>query len=86
MLPEIQQIDNETFRQIFIENWEDFKERHPSYNTAQYEDVIQKMLRCGKEEWGYSEYICMRCGQDVRRISFSCKSSFLSIVCKSIRR
>jgi len=34
------------------------------------------MFGCGKESNGYSEHICMDCGQDIRRIAFSCKSGF----------
>lgn len=34
------------------------------------------MLRCGKEEGGYSEYICIGCGKDLRRVAFTCKSCF----------
>ena len=34
------------------------------------------MLGCGKESGGYSEYICMNCGRDIRRVAFSCKSCF----------
>ena len=37
---------------------------------------VQKMLGCGKESNGYSEYVCMNCGHDLRRIGFSCKSCF----------
>ncbi|MCI5131275.1 MAG: hypothetical protein D3904_07070 [Candidatus Electrothrix sp. EH2] len=69
-------IDKEIFANIFLDNWDDFKNQHPAYVTPQYEDPIQKMLGCGKESNGYSEHICMDCGQDVRRIAFSCKSGF----------
>jgi len=48
MMTGSERIDKESFLQIFSKNWEGFKESHPSYNTAQYEDVVQKMLRCGK--------------------------------------
>jgi hypothetical protein len=34
------------------------------------------MLGCGKEEGGYSEYLCPACGKDLRRIGFACKSCF----------
>ncbi len=78
MLPptHTQRIDKETFRQIILNHWGGFKEKYPYYNKAQYEEVVQKMLGCGKEEGGYSEYICLKCGQDIRRVSFTCKSSF----------
>ena len=69
-------IDKEIFRSIFIDHWESFKECHPIYDTLQYEEPVQKMLGCGKESNGYSEYRCAHCGRDVRRIGFSCKSCF----------
>ncbi len=68
--------DKEVFRKIFIENWDDFKEHHPAYDCDQYEEPVQKMLDCGKESGGYCEYICMKCGRDLRRVCFSCKSCF----------
>ena len=71
-----QKQDNEIFRRIFEENWEDFKEEHPAFDCDQYEKPVQKMLNCGKDFGGYCEYICMQCGRDLRRICFSCKSCF----------
>ena len=68
--------DKEIFRNIFIDHWDQFKEEHPRYDKPQYEEPVQKMLGCGKESNGYSEYICMYCGRDRRRIGFSCKSCF----------
>lgn len=69
-------IDNEVFRQIFSDHWEGFKVKNPSYNVAQYEEVVEKMLGCGKEAGGYSEYRCFNCGLDLRRVAFTCKSCF----------
>ncbi len=71
-----QKIDRETFRRIFIDHWSEFEKRYPSYQAAQYDDVVQKMLGCGKDEGGYTEYLCMSCGQDSRRVAFTCKSFF----------
>jgi len=68
--------DKEIFRKIFLENWVEFKEKHSSYDCEQYEEPVQKMLSCGKESGGYCEYICMKCGRDLRRVCFSCKSCF----------
>jgi len=72
----MQGIDRDTFRRIFEEHWDEFKSCHASYDTQYYEDVVQKMLGCGREEGGYSEYLCMKCGGDRRRIAFTCKSCF----------
>jgi hypothetical protein len=68
--------DKEIFRTIFLENWDDFKDSHPAYDCEQYEEPVKKMLNCGKESGGYCEYICMKCGRDLRRVCFSCKSCF----------
>ena len=76
LLPASQRIDNEVFKQIFLDHWGDFKVKNPVYNNDHYEEVVQKMLGCGKEEGGYSEYICLKCGKELRRVAFSCKSCF----------
>jgi hypothetical protein len=41
------------FRRIFEDHWDEFKKRHPSYNIEYYDEVVQKMLGCGREEGGY---------------------------------
>lgn len=69
-------IDKEIFKNIFRDHWEGFKLTHPTYNTDQYEDPVEKMLGCGDEFGGYSEYICMYCGKEKRKVPFSCKSCF----------
>lgn len=68
--------DKAIFKDIFKDHWEGFKAQHPGYNTEQYEEPVQKMLGCGEEFGGYSEYICMHCGLDKRKVPFSCKSCF----------
>ncbi|MGA7874418.1 MAG: transposase [Desulfoferrobacter sp.] len=75
-------VDRGTFRQIFENHWNEFKERHQPYAGGYYEAVVQKMLGCGKEEGGYSEYLCTFCGKDLRRIGFTCKSCFCLSCCK----
>ena len=76
MLSPNTRVDKETFCQIFIDHWDGFKEKFPSYDKEQYEEVVQKMLNCGKESGGFTEYICMDCGQDMRRVCFTCKGGF----------
>jgi len=68
--------DKEIFRRIFLENWDNFKNRHPAYPCDQYDVPVQKMLNCSKESGGDCEYICMKCGRDLQRVCFSCKSCF----------
>ena len=75
-LPRKQKIDKKSFQKIFIDHWSDFKHNHPKYNTPQYDVAIRKMLDCGKESGGCSDYRCGHCGCDFLRIGFSCKSCF----------
>ena len=75
-LSQKEKIDKDIFKTIFENHWEDFKSENPKYAHPQYEYPVQKMLGCGNESNGYSEHICLECGKDVRRIAFSCKSSF----------
>jgi len=75
-IPENQKIDKDIFKNIFLDHWDDFKLNHPKYNHPQYEVPVQKMLECGKESGGYTEYRCVHCGRDYIRIGFSCKSCF----------
>jgi len=68
--------DTNIFKKIIGDNWENFKKEHPSYDAPQYNEVIDKMLTCGSELGGYSEYRCLNCGEGIRRIAFSCKCMF----------
>jgi hypothetical protein len=73
---EVGGVGRDTFRQIFEEHWSEFKKYHPFYASEYYDEVVRKMLGCGKEAGGYSEYVCTGCGKDLRRVCFTCKSSF----------
>jgi len=44
--------DKEIFRIIFAENWDNFKDRYPVYDSDQYEEPVKKMLNCSKESGG----------------------------------
>lgn len=64
------------YKQIFSDNWEEFKRLYPKYNKPYYEKLVEKMLSCGNpEEMGYIEYRCLHCGQESRLVSMSCKCS-----------
>ena len=52
-------LDRDVFKTIFRDKWGEFKEKHSRYNTEQYNNPVQKMLGCGDEFNGYSEYICI---------------------------
>ena len=47
--------DENLFKNIFLDHWDEFKVRYPVYDQAQYEDPVQKMLGCGKESNGYRD-------------------------------
>jgi hypothetical protein len=64
------------FNKIISDHWEEFKKKHPIYNRPQYNDPIEKTLKCGMEDGGYTEYRCCECGNGTKRIPFSCKSCF----------
>ena len=64
-------VDPEIFRKIFKEQWPEFQKAHPAYATEHYSEVVQKMLGCGLEAWGYAEYCCPHCGQGTRRVAFT---------------
>jgi len=68
--------DKNIFKKIIKENWESFKKEYPRYENPQYNDVIDKMLKCGTELGGYTEYRCLNCGIGERKIAFSCKCMF----------
>lgn len=69
-------IDKNTFKQIFHDHWDAFKQFRPRFDSADYNETIQKMLGCGDpEKMGFVQYRCCKCGQ-TRRIAFTCKSCF----------
>jgi len=69
-------ITKTTFKQIFIDNWESFKQVNVRYNTAYYDTVINKMLDCGDpEKMGYAKYRCLHCGF-FHTVAMTCKSCF----------
>ncbi len=69
-------IDRNTFKQIFYDHWDAFKQFRPRFDNPDCNDSIRKMLNCGDpEEMGYAQYRCCQCGE-IRRITFTCKSCF----------
>ena len=80
----LEQRDQDVFQQIFEEHWEHFKKHRPYFDCAQYNDAVAKMLGCGRESGGYSEYQCLYCGHGFRRVCFSCKGTFC-LSCVSFR-
>src|SRR5919201_2227053 len=67
------QTHKNVFKQIFADGWEDFKRKHPRYESA--DEVVQKMLGCGEVAKGHAVYVCPDC-QARHVVAFSCKSQF----------
>ena len=67
------QTHKNVFKQIFADGWEDFKRKHPRYESA--DEVVQKMLGCGDPANGHAVYVCPDC-QARHVVAFSCKSQF----------
>jgi hypothetical protein len=76
MILEKDKKDKNIFKKIMEENWEEFKKEYPSYDTEQYNGTIKKVIDCGSELGGYTEYRCCDCGKGERKVPFSCKSMF----------
>ncbi|MCP4271170.1 MAG: transposase [Gammaproteobacteria bacterium] len=79
-----ERLDWNVYKQIFADHWEGFKERNPRYSNEYYNEMVEKMLKCGDpQQMGYIEYLCMNCGQGSRIVSMSCKS-FLCLRCGKV--
>ncbi|MBI5148344.1 transposase [Candidatus Pacearchaeota archaeon] len=75
--------DKQTFKQIFKDNWEGYKNSH-RIREVESRDV-EKMIDCGDITKGYSEHICPRC-KERKKVGLTCKSRFcLSCGRKRIR-
>jgi hypothetical protein len=68
--------DRDKLKEIFREHWQSFKDRYTRYRSERYEEAVEKMLGCGDPENGFATYICSKCGQEKKKIAFSCKSCF----------
>ena len=52
-------IDKNTFKKIFNDHWDAFKQAHPRFDCPNYNDTIQKMLNCGDpKKMGFAQYRC----------------------------
>ena len=64
------------FIKIFSDYWEKFKAQVPSYNNSHVNKQIESMMNCANPEFGYSQYMCLGCGEDSKVVAHSCKSRF----------
>jgi hypothetical protein len=74
-------VNKATFKQIFRDYGEVFWQHYGHYFRPEVAEVVQKMLSCGDLASGYSTYRCEHC-HEVKRVAFSCKSSFCLSCCK----
>jgi len=69
-------IDKNTFKKIFHDHWDAFKQFRPRFDNPDYNETVNKMLDCGDpDKMGFVQYRCCYCGE-IRRIAFTCKSCF----------
>ena len=68
--------DQNILLRIISDNWRAFKGAYPSYDNSYYNDVISSVLKCGRPEFGFRQYLCLNCGKDDRIVAFSCKNKF----------
>jgi len=69
-------IDKNTFKRIFYDHWDAFKQFRPRFDSPDYNETVNKMLGCGDpDKMGFVQYRCCYCGE-IRRIAFTCKSCF----------
>jgi len=83
-MDEKQRKDWNVYKQIFKDHWGGFKKKYPEYAKRYYNELVNKMLKCGdSSQMGYIEYRCMSCGQGRQLVSMSCKS-FLCLRCGKV--
>lgn len=59
------------------DNWERYQAVYTEHVTADQIAEVEKMLGCGELKNGYSTYICLDCGEQLK-VPFSCKSRVCS--------
>jgi len=62
-------------KEIFIDNWAEFKVIHPGKIRKVVIEEVEKMMKCGDIKNGYLEYSCNKCGE-VKKVGFRCRSRF----------
>lgn len=62
-------------KQIFIDNWEKFREINKGKIRANIDREVYKMINCGSLDNGFIEFKCESCGE-IKRVGFRCKSRF----------
>jgi hypothetical protein len=64
-------IDKNTFKRIFYDHWDAFKQSRPRFDNPDYNETVNKMLGCGDpDKMGFVQYRCCYCGE-IRRNAFT---------------
>lgn len=64
-------------KQIFKEHWKTFLKENGSKVRRSVIFEVNKMINCGNENKGYTQYKCSGCGE-IKKVAFTCKSRFCS--------
>jgi len=62
-------------RQIFKDHWKAFLKENGSQVRRSVMFEVNKMINCGNENRGYTQYKCSGCGE-IKKVAFTCKSRF----------
>jgi len=62
-------------KQIFVDNWEKFREINKGKIRGNIDREVYKMINCGSLDNGFIEFKCESCGE-IKRVGFRCKSRF----------
>ncbi len=66
---------NNVLRQIFKDHWKAFLKENGSQVRRSVIFEVNKMINCGNEKKGYTQYKCPECGE-TKKVAFTCKSRF----------
>lgn len=62
-------------RQIFKDHWKAFLKENGSQVRRSVIFEVNKMINCGNEKKGYTQYKCSKC-EETKKVAFTCKSRF----------
>ena len=79
MKPPVKQNEKVSFKQIVQDqdNWAQYQQVYADQVSADQIAEVEKMLGCGDPSQGFSTYICLNCGEQLK-VPFSCKSRVCS--------
>jgi len=66
-------IGKKAFKQIFKDWWPVYEKSCKVRDVER--EVVEKAMKCGEPEIGYTQYLCPKCGE-TKKVPFSCHSRF----------